>query len=269
MMAERPLAAPIHLAFSYDEEVGCVGVRSLLERLRDRDVRPLACFVGEPTGMGVVVGHKGKRSVRARVRGLTCHSSRAPDGVNAVQYGALLAAQIAEIGRELRERGPRDGLYDVPFSTAHVGVMQGGTALNIVPDRCELVFEFRVVAGDDPDALVARVAEHARTVLEPAMHAVDPATGIDIEIFAGFPGLDTAPDAPVVTLAKALAGRNDHAKAAYGTEGGLFAAIAGIPTVIVGPGSIEQAHKVDEWIALDQLDACGRFIARLIERVRG
>ncbi len=268
-MAARPLRQPIHLAFSYDEEVGCVGARGIVERLRERPVRPEACFVGEPTGMGVVIGHKGKRSVRARVRGHTVHSSLAPQGVNAVHYGALVVAEIDRIAGELSQTGPRDGLYDVPFSTGHVGTLNGGTALNIVADSCELAFEFRVVGADDADALVARVVEHARTALEPRMQAVHPATGIDFEVYAGFPGLDTAPDAPVVTLAKSLAARNDHAKAAYGTEAGLFSQIAGIPTVIIGPGSIEQAHKADEWIELAQLEACARFVEKLVERARG
>ncbi len=268
-MAAAPLREPIHLALSYDEEVGCVGARGLVARLAERAVRPLACFVGEPSGMGVVIGHKGKRSARAHVRGLTCHSSLAPRGVNAVQYGALLAAEIHRMADDLAASGVRDELYDVPHSTGHVGVLRGGTALNIVPDACELAFEFRVVGADDPDALMERVRDFARARLEPRMRAVSPAAGIDIEVYAGFPGLDTDPAEPVVTLAKSLAARNDHAKVAYGTEGGLFRAVAGIPTVIVGPGSIEQAHKADEWIEVAQLEACARFVERLIERARG
>jgi acetylornithine deacetylase len=147
-----------------------------------------------------------------------------------------------------------------------VGVLQGGTALNIVPDACEILFEVRTVGGEDPDALVAEVERYVRTELEPRMRAVQPATGIDFEIYAGFPGLDTAPDAGVVTLAKALAGRNDHAKVAYGTEAGLFQTIAEVPTVVIGPGFIDQAHKADEWIALDELAKCEAFLDRLIAR---
>jgi acetylornithine deacetylase len=267
-MREAPLSRPIHLAFSYDEEVGCVGARGIVERLARKPMRPEACFVGEPTGMGVVIGHKGKRSVRVRVRGLTCHSSLAPQGVNAVEVGAKLVAEISRIAEDLARHGARDELYDVPYSTGHVGVLRGGTALNIVPDECEILFEFRAVGADDPDAFVAKVEHYARTVLEPGMKAVDPATGIDIDVYAGFPGLDTNPDAEVVTLAKALAGRNDHAKVAYGTEGGLFQHTGGVPTVIIGPGSIEQAHKADEWIEIEQLEACAAFVERLIERCR-
>ena len=229
---------------------------------------PVACIVGEPTGMGVVVGHKGKRSVRATVRGLTCHSSLAPFGVNAVEFGARLAAEISRMGQDLARNGARDELYDVPYSTGHVGVIQGGTALNIVPDRCELLFEFRTVTAEDPDELVRGRRTFARRELEPAMKAIEPSAGIDFDVYAGFPGLDTAADADIVTLAKALVGRNDHAKVAYGTEAGLFQEVAEIPTVIVGPGSIEQAHRADEWIALDELEKCARFIDRLVAHCR-
>jgi acetylornithine deacetylase len=266
-MAQAPLAKPIHLAFSYDEEVGCTGVVGLVERLAARAVKPEACFVGEPTGMQVMIGHKGKRSVRVGVRGRTCHSSLAPQGVNAVEWGARLVAEIRALADRLARQGPRDPLYDVPHSTAHVGVFRGGTALNIVPDRAEIVFEVRVVGGDDADALVAQVADRARA-FEPAMRAVDAAAGFDIEVFAGFPGLDTAPDAPVVTLAKGLAGRNDHGKVAFGTEAGHFQAIAGIPSVVVGPGDIDRAHKADEWIAIPELEACAAFVDRLIDACR-
>ncbi|HEY8382814.1 MAG TPA: acetylornithine deacetylase [Microvirga sp.] len=267
-MAAAPLERPIHLAFSYDEEVGCVGVRSLVDQLARQPVRPEACFVGEPTGMGVVVGHKGKRSVRATVRGLACHSSLAPHGVNAVEAGARLVAEISRVAAELAGSGGRDELYDVPHSTGHVGILHGGTALNIVPDECEILFEFRVIGGEDPDLLVQRIEAFARDVIEPGMKAVSPEAGFTFDVYAGFPGLDTRPDAAVVTLAKALAGRNDHAKVAYGTEAGLFHEVAGIPTVIIGPGSIEQAHKADEWIAVDELEKCAAFIDRLIERCR-
>jgi acetylornithine deacetylase len=262
------LTRPIHLAFSYDEEVGCIGVRGIVERLGRAAVRPEGCFVGEPTGMGVVVGHKGKRSVRVQVRGKTCHSSLAPQGVNAVEIGARIAAEISRVAETLARSGARDDLYDVPYSTGHVGVLRGGTALNIVPDQCEMLFEFRTIGADDPDALVQGIVDYARTTLEPGMKAVDPSTGIDFDVYAGFPGLDIAPDAGVVTLAKALVARNDHGKVAYGTEAGLFLEIGGVPTVVVGPGSIEQAHKADEWIAVEQLDKCARFVERLVERCR-
>lgn len=267
-MRETPLKQPIHLAFSYDEEVGCVGGRVLAEHLGRKPLRQEACFVGEPTSMGVIIGHKGKRSMRVGVRGKTGHSALAPQGVNAVEYGARLVAEISRIADRLAAEGARDDLYDVPHSTGHVGILRGGTALNIVPDEALILFEFRAIGGVDPDTLVDEVVRYCREVLEPRMKAVDPATGFDFEVFAGFPGLDMPPDAEVVTLAKALAGQNGHAKVAFGTEAGLFHDIAGVPTVVIGPGSIEQAHKADEWIELDQLQRCAAFVGRLIERCR-
>lgn len=268
-MARATLARPIHLALTYDEEVGCVGGRVLAEHLKAKGMSAQACFVGEPTLMGTVVGHKGKRSVRVRVRGSTCHSSLAPQGVNAVEFGARLVAEVRRIADRLAAEGRRDDLYDVPHSTGHVGVFRGGTALNIVPDEAEIVFEFRTIGADDPDALVAEVERFARTELEPAMGKVRPESGFDIEVFAGFPGLDTAPDAPVVRLAHALSGGSGATKVAFGTEAGLFATIAGIPSVVIGPGSIEQAHKADEWIAVDELMRCGRFVERVIAQCEG
>lgn len=261
-MVAAPLARPIHLALSYDEEVGCVGVCDLVDELAAAPLKPMACFVGEPSGMQVVLGHKQKRSLRAVVRGRACHSSLAPQGVNAVDYAALLAVKVREIGQRLAQ-GPSDPLYETPVSTAHTGTLHGGTALNIVPDHAEMVFEFRVLPDQDIETLVAEVKTFAREVLEPQMRAVDPDTGIDLTVFAGFPGLDTAPDAPVASLAKRLAGRNDHAKVAYGAEAGRFAQ-AGIPSVIVGPGDIARAHRPDEFITRDELAACEAFIDRLI-----
>ena len=266
-MLARPLARPIHLAFSYDEEVGCVGVRGLIAHLEAAKVKAAGCFVGEPTGMNVVIGHKAKRSFAVTVRGRTCHSSLAPAGVNAVEYAARLIAKVRDVNDRLAREGARDPLYDIPFSTAHTGVVHGGTALNIVPDSCTFEFEFRAIAADDVDALTQEVTAYAREVLEPEMRAVAPEAGIGFELRSGFPGLETPAGGEVVRLAKALAGHDSHAKVAFGTEAGLFAA-AGIPSVVIGPGSIDQAHKADEFIAVDELERCGAFLDRLIDHCR-
>jgi acetylornithine deacetylase len=263
-MLARPLKQPIHLAFSYDEEVGCTGARGMVAQLAQAPVKPIACFVGEPTGMEVVVGHKSKRSFKVTVRGRTCHSSLAPHGVNAVEYAARLVARIREISDRHARAGARDELYDVPFTTAHVGTLHGGTALNIVPDVATIDFEFRSIAADNLDALTEEVTGFARDVLEPEMRRVAPEAGISIVASAAFPGLDTPPEADVVALAKKLAGRNSHSKVAYGTEAGLFDGI-GIPTVVIGPGSIDQAHKADEFIAVCEIEKCDAFLARLVK----
>jgi len=262
-MQAAALKRPLHLAFSYDEEVGCTGVIGLVEHLARAKVKPAACFVGEPTSMGVVTGHKGKRSIRVTVRGRTCHSALAPQGVNAVEYAAGLIAHIRDIADRLAREGPRDPLYDVPWSTGHTGLVHGGTALNIVPDECTFEFEFRTIAADDPDALVAEVRAFACDVLEQEMKAVAPEAGISFHLKSGFPGLETPPAADAVRLAHALSGSTGISKVAFGTEGGRFAE-GGTPSVVIGPGSIEQAHKADEWIEIDQLAACGRFIDGLI-----
>jgi acetylornithine deacetylase len=261
-LSEQRLTRPIHLAFSYDEEVGCIGVRGLIERLAARPVKPLMCFVGEPTGMQVVIGHKGKRSLRVTVRGRTCHSSLAPFGVNAVEYAARLIAKIREIADRLATSGARDSLYDIAHTTAHTGLVHGGTALNIVPDLCVFEFEFRTIAADDGETLEREVRAYAADVLEPEMKAVAPEAEIAFALRSTFPGLDTPSQGETAAVAKELAEREDFGKVAFGTEAGLFDA-AGIHTVVIGPGSIAQAHKADEFIAATELDKCTRFLERL------
>ncbi|HKS64716.1 MAG TPA: acetylornithine deacetylase [Xanthobacteraceae bacterium] len=262
-MLKAPLKKPLHLAFSYDEEVGCWGVRRMIPKIVEGMGKPIACFVGEPTEMDVVIGHKGKRSFKVTVHGRTCHSSLAPLGVNAVEYAARVIAKIRDISDRMAKSGARDELYDVPFSTGHTGYLHGGTALNIVPDIATFEFEFRVLAADKSSVLAQEVIDYARTVLEPEMKAVAPEAGFEFEDRSEFAGLDTPENAEVTLLAKQLSGRNSHSKVAYGTEGGLFSQ-AGIPTIVIGPGSIDQAHKADEFIAISELEKCGVFLDRLI-----
>jgi len=262
---KRGLSTPIHLAFSYDEEVGCLGVRRLLAEVARRPVRPVACIVGEPTEMKVIKAHKGKISFRGMVRGFECHSSICHTGVNAVEAAAEMVAFLRRLAREKATNGPFDQGFDPPYTTIHTGTIQGGTALNIVPKDCSFEFEFRYLPGDDPQAIMARIEAHARD-LEAEMRKVQADTGIRFEEVSAFPGLDTRDDAEVTELAKALSGSNDTGKVAFGTEAGLFQQ-AGIATIVCGPGSIEQAHKPNEYIALDQLAACETFLRRLMDRV--
>lgn len=267
-LQKASLTRPVHLALSYDEEIGCIGVRGLLEELAAQPVRPMGCIVGEPTLMQVCIGHKTKRSLRATFTGTNGHSSRAPEFVNAVEYGARLVAKMQQIGRRLADEGLRDPLYDTPHTTAHVGTAHGGTALNIVPDSFVTDFEFRVLTQEDADALVEEVRDFLMGELLPEMQATDPAAGIELELRAAFPGLDTDIDAPVAATARRLAGRNNSIKVAYGTEGGLFDEMAGIPTVICGPGSIGEAHRANEFVAIEQLDACEAFLRRIVDECR-
>jgi acetylornithine deacetylase len=266
---ERGLKTPIHLAFSYDEEVGCIGVRRLIEKLNEAPVKPAMCIVGEPTSMEVVTGHKGKRSFTAEVRGLEAHSALAPKAVNAIEYAAEMISYLKGMARRIEADGPYDELYDVTHSTVHTGVISGGTQLNIVPKSCRFEFEFRYLAEDDPDTLEKEVRGYVTDTLEPAMHAVSPETGITINCTNDMPGLEMDPGDDVVAFVKALAGRNDHAKVAFGTEAGLFQSTAGIPTVVCGPGAIAQAHKPNEFITLEQIKRGEDFMGKLVEEVSG
>ena len=264
-LAQR-LATPIHLALSYDEEVGCIGVRRLIAAFDDQAPRPTLCIVGEPTEMKPVVGHKGKLAMRCHVRGLECHSSMAPAGVNAVEFAAELIVFLRAMAETRRSGGPFDQSFDPPFTTIHTGTVSGGTALNIVPRDCSFEYEFRHLPGDDPAALQAPVTGYAHNTLLPAMREISPAADITFEPITAFPGLDTAETDPATELVKALSGANDTGKVSFGTEGGLFQA-AGVPTVVCGPGAIDQAHKPNEYVELDQIARCETFLRRLIERV--
>ena len=263
----RRLKTPIHLAFSYDEEVGCIGVRRLIDKLKEMPGKPAMCIVGEPTSMQVVTGHKGKRSFIANVRGLESHSALAPLGVNAVEYAAELITYMKNMARRIEAEGPFDELYEITHTTVHTGVISGGVQLNIVPNACRVEFEFRYLANHDPDALEAEIREYAKDTLEPKMHAVSAETGIDIECYNDMPGLEMDPGEDVVAFVKALAGRNDHAKVAFGTEAGLFHTRVQIPTVVCGPGDIAVAHKPNEFIPLDQIAKGEDFMRRLLEEV--
>jgi acetylornithine deacetylase len=261
----RPMKTPIHLALSYDEEVGCIGVRGLIAELAKRPVRPRLCIVGEPTSMQPVIGHKGKRSLRCHVHGLETHSALAHAGVNAVEAAAEIIAYLKQMARRKRDEGPYDPAYTPPYTTIHTGTVAGGTALNIVPRECRFDFEFRALPEDDPDALLDEVKRYAATV-QAEMHEVSRDTGIAFDELNSMPALSVSPDDEAVHLAQALTGSNALGKVAFGTEGGLFQEV-GIPTVVCGPGSIEQAHKPDEFIAVDQVRQCETFVARLAERI--
>ena len=262
----RPIQTPLHFAFSYDEEVGCIGVRGLLERLAAREVKPMGCIVGEPTEMKVVRAHKGKLSYRCHVHGREAHSSLIDQGVNAVEAAAEAIAYLKSMQRRFRDNGPFDDELSPPYTSVHTGVVHGGTALNIVPLACQFDFEFRHLPEDDPHALFAELETYIRSALLPEMHAVDPHTGFRFEPLSHIAGLSIDENSELVQLVKALTGANSTGKVAFGTEAGLFQEIAGIPTLVCGPGSIEQAHKPDEWIALEQIAQCEGFLRRLFAR---
>jgi acetylornithine deacetylase len=262
---ERPLATPIHLAFSYDEEVGCTGVRPMIAEFGISLPRPRAVVVGEPTCMSVVDAHKGIHAFRTRVCGREAHSSMPHLGVNAIAVAAELIATLNRFGEEMRERadGPR---FTPPYTSVHVGRVDGGVQRNIVPKHCSFEWEFRNVPATDIAELPRRFAAVAEEHL-PAMRKVAPDAAIDTRPASHVPSLDAGGESEAVSLALTLAGANATAAVSYGTEAGLFAR-AGCPAAVCGPGDIAQAHAPDEFIAEEQLDACMRFLARLAEHAR-
>ncbi|HSC97091.1 MAG TPA: acetylornithine deacetylase [Burkholderiales bacterium] len=262
----RGLATPLHLAFSYDEEVGCIGVGRLLADLERAGIRPRSCIVGEPTEMRPVIAHKGKKGYRCTVRGLAGHSAYAPRGVNAVEYAAEAIAFLKTLARRHRDEGPYDRGFDIAHTTVHTGVVRGGTALNVIPHECAFDFEFRHLPGDDPDRLLSELRDYIVTRLEPEMRLTHPAAGFTIEPLSEIPMLDTRPEAEVVALAQELAGTAEIGKVSFATEGSQFQR-AGIPTVVCGPGSIAQAHKPNEFVTLDQIARCETFLRRLADRL--
>ncbi|MCL9658645.1 acetylornithine deacetylase [Pseudomonas protegens] len=261
-LVRRELRIPIHLAFSYDEEVGCLGVRPMLERLQQRRHKPLLCLIGEPTELRPVLGHKGKLAMRCQVRGAACHSAYAPYGVNAIEYAARLIGKLGEIGGRLARPEHHDPRFDPPFSTVQTGTIKGGRALNIVPADCEFDFEVRTLPEFDAQAVVDELQRYAQDQLLPQMQAVQADTGIALQPLSAYPGLATAADSEAAELLALLSGSRAFGTVAFGTEGGLFHQ-AGIPTVVCGPGSMDQGHKPDEFISLEQLHACDAMLRRL------
>jgi acetylornithine deacetylase len=262
---ERLLAADlphaIHYAFSYDEEVGCFGVQHLIADLRDANIAPRLCIVGEPTGMVPAIAHKGVYRWRCCVKGKPAHSSLTPKAVNAIEAGARLVSHIAAMGDAWRDGSQRYDGFDVPFTTASVGVMQGGIADNVVPEDCAFNYEFRNLPGTDALAMQQQVLDAAAR-LEPPMKAVDAAAGFRFETICAIPSFLARADDEAVRLAQRLSGQTRTSLVAFGTEAGLFHR-AGISTVVCGPGFIEQAHQPDEFVSLDQLARCEAFLQRL------
>ncbi|MGR3995471.1 acetylornithine deacetylase [Pseudomonas sp. 1121_17] len=262
----QPLHTPVHLAFSYDEEVGCLGVRSMLEALAERPHKPRLCLIGEPTELKPVLGHKGKLAMRCQVHGAACHSAYAPYGVNAIEYAARMIGKLGEIGQVLAE--DQDARFDPPFSTVQTGVIKGGRALNIVPEECEFDFEVRALPGFAAETVADQLQAYAEAELLPRMRAVSAASDIRLWPLSAYPGLATAADSEAARLVALLSGSSEFGTVAFGTEGGLFDQ-AGIATVVCGPGSMEQGHRPDEFVSVAQLLGCDAMLLRLVDYLRG
>lgn len=262
-IARAKLKRPIHIALSFDEEVGCVGVPALIDDLKQAGIKPALVIVGEPTLMKVVGAHKGGTSVRTRCTGREGHSSAPHKGASAVMMAGEFIALLARLGRELED--DRDPRFDPPFTTTQANIVAGGTALNILAREALVTWECRPLPGRDGLDTVARAKALAESEILPKYKTGAPEAAIETTVASYYPGLALDPDSPAVALALALTGANRAETVAYGTEAGHFAA-AGIPAVICGPGSIDQAHKADEFVALSELDACEAFLRKVVER---
>jgi acetylornithine deacetylase len=256
------LKRPIHFAFSYDEEVGCVGVRRLLDDLTAAGIKPALAVIGEPTEMRVVGAHKAGAVIATHAKGREGHSSKPSHGANAVMMAGEFIGALSELGRELMT--DRDEFFDPPYTTIQANMVAGGTAVNVLARDARVTWEYRALPDRDTDAIVRR-AEALADAIVPHYRAGAPEAGFETHIRAAYPGLVRDPQSPAVALACALTGNNHVHAVSYGTEAGLFQA-AGIPAVVCGPGSIEQAHKADEFVALSEIDACTAFLHKLVQK---
>ncbi len=266
MLAE-PLAVPLHLVFSYDEEVGCLGVHGLVRHLDASVPKPIACFVGEPTGMGVVDGHKGSTGMLTTVVGQACHSSRPDLGVNAIFFAAELVAELNRVAAELKAAPEAGSPFELPYATVSVGVIGGGTARNAIAGDCALQWDIRATRPGQVEAVAARFERYAAETVLPRMRAGFPGAAVTTSMAYDVPPLVPDPGSAADTLAKRLAGTNRTSTVNYGSEAGIFQK-AGIPTVVCGPGLDAQAHITDEWIAVGQLERCTGFVDGLIAQAR-
>lgn len=264
MLAAR-LTEPIHLAFSYDEELGCIGGEQIVKDFADLGLLPRVAIIGEPSMMRAIRGHKSVNLVEMEFRGVACHSSLKPRGLNAIEHAATVIRRIAEYGEQLAAGGPYDEAYEVSYSTVGVNLVHGGIASNTVADGCVIQADFRTIAANDPGEFYETLRGFALAE-EQVMRQAHPASRVDVRLQSLVPGLDTAPDGPAARLAADLGLELSEQKVTYGTEAGQFSA-AGIDAIVCGPGDIAQAHGPDEYVELAQLAQCEAMLTRLVEHL--
>ena len=253
--AQRDLTRPVHFSFTYDEETGCVGAQALAEWLQERDIRPAIAIIGEPTMMQVIEGHKGCCEYTTHFHGRAGHGSMPDLGVNAVEYAVRYVSRLMELGEELKSRAPANGRFDPPWTTINTGSLTGGTIHNVIPETASVQWEFRPVQNSDFTYVKSQAEEYVRSILLPAMQSVDPAASITTEIMGEVVGLEPADVNEARDILMELTGCNQAGVVPFGTEAGIFSAL-GMSVAVCGPGSIEQAHKPDEFLAVDQLVKC-------------
>jgi acetylornithine deacetylase len=258
------LTRPLHIALSYDEEVGCVGVTGLLEDLKARNLKPALAIIGEPTLMKIVGAHKGGAKLVTRCRGKEHHSSAPEKGANAVMMAGEFIALLGRVWDE--QRADADPRFDPPHSTVQANMVAGGTAVNILAREAQITWEYRALPGRDASAIVDTIKHRAAADILPKYRARAAEAAIATELHAAYPGLALNEDSPAIALARELTGANRVEAVSYGTEAGHFQSF-GIPAVICGPGSIDQAHAADEFVALGELEACEMFLRKVIAKV--
>lgn len=255
---------PIHFAFSYDEEVGCHGASVLISDLQQRGIKPSTCIVGEPTQMHPVVAHKGISVFRCRIQGIAAHSSLTPEGCNAIEYAAKLISYIRALADQFHQQGPFDLHFDVPFTSISTNLIQGGIASNIIPDTCEFTYEFRHLPQIKPSEIQNKIEKFVQEELLPTMQREHHTAHIKIEKVGAVPSFESSETAAITKLIRKITEEKKIFKVAYATEAGLFQA-ADIPTIVCGPGSIEQAHRANEFVTIDQLSQCEIFLQRVMD----
>ena len=263
--SKKKLNTPLHLALSFDEEIGCIGVRSLIEMLKTSPVKPKMCIVGEPTLLAVASGHKGKIALQTTCKGIEGHSALAPLALNALHLGTDFVNIVREVQKEIINKGNEDNDYDVPYTTLHVGKMNGGVALNIVPNICTIDWEIRNLANDSTETILTRVKELVELKLQ---EYKNPEAKIFWQETFSYPGLGTDINSEIINFVRSLTGTNNTIKVAFGTEGGLFHKEVGIPTVVCGPGSMLQGHKPNEFITVEQMDRCDLMMENLLSSLK-
>ena len=265
--SQMNLQTPLHLAFSYDEEIGCVGVRSMIDMLKTLPLKPLFCIVGEPTSMQIASGHKGKVNVSVSLKGKEAHSALAPNGLNAIYLATALINEIQAIQSKIKSNSNLDEDFEVPYTTLQVGKIEGGVAVNIVPSSSSFLFEIRNLSEDNPNIILNEIEKIAKDLVKKNIDKF-PDTSIKIKISNQYPSLNTSKNSNVINFLKSLTGINSIRKVSFGTEGGLFSNELNLETAICGPGSMEQGHKPDEYIEKDQIGLCDNMLNNLLEKLR-
>ena len=265
MVAANTLTRPIHFAFTYDEEVGCIGGQQLVTWLHETGLRPRLCIIGEPTLMKVTEGHQGVCEYTTNFKGLAGHGSVPDKGVNAVEYAVRYVSRLLELRESLVSRAPADSVFSPPWTTINVGSLKGGMAHNVIADHAQIEWEFRPVQNSDFVWVKDEVGSYVADELLPAMQKVFPQASIETTVIGEVQGLELTDDNEARDICCHLTGNPEATTVAFGTEAGLFQSL-GISTVVCGPGSIEQAHKADEFIAITELEKCVQFLNQLIDQ---